>query len=46
MAGAACVALANHGIFMATTYTISDLAREFDLTTRAMYQAIGCISIS
>jgi hypothetical protein len=33
---------------MATTYTISDLAREFDLTTRAMrfYEDMGLLQPS
>ena len=34
-----------HTVFMATTYTISDLAKEFDLTTRAMrfYEDMGLL---
>ena len=35
----------SRGVHMATTYTISDLAREFDLTTRAMrfYEDMGLL---
>ena len=35
-------------ITMATTYTISDLAKEFDLTTRAMrfYEDMGLLPTS
>ena len=35
----------HHLIIMATTYTISDLAKEFDLTTRAMrfYEDMGLL---
>lgn len=37
--------LSTHSIIMATTYTISDLAKEFDLTTRAMrfYEDMGLL---
>ena len=35
----------HHPFIMATTYTISDLAKEFDLTTRAMrfYEDLGLL---
>jgi DNA-binding transcriptional MerR regulator len=39
------VSLVMHGLHMTTTYTISDLAREFDLTTRAIrfYEDLGLL---
>lgn len=41
----ACLALLSFSTFMATTYTISDLAKEFDLTTRAIrfYEDLGLL---
>ena len=40
-----CLALLSFFTFMATTYTISDLAKEFDLTTRAIrfYEDLGLL---